>query len=266
MNNPHEQLKTALMQYERPLIAFSGGVDSSLLLYVAHEVYGANAVAATAYADFQDPNDLERAKDFCSRYGILHIPLQLDMATIPHFSKNPADRCYFCKKEIFSALIKAADSYGCTCVMDGSNVDDQTDYRPGRKALHELQIVSPLLEAGLNKSTVRELSKKLGLPTWEIPSNPCLATRIPYGEEITGEKLDQIGEAEAFLHKQGFAECRVRHHGALARIEIPPLQHEKLLTMKTELVTFLQSIGFTYCTLDLKGLRSGSMNEVLNES
>ena len=252
-------------------VAFSGGVDSTFLAAVAHEVLGCRALAVTASSAFCPQDEADAASAFCQSLGMRHAMADVDVLGDLRIAANPADRCYLCKRVIFSEIARIAAEEGCATVADGTNVDDEADYRPGMKALRELGIASPLRTAGMTKADIRAASKEMGLPTWNKPSAACLASRIAYGERITAEKLARIDAAERLLHDAGFAQCRVRVHGPsaeLARIEVPADHIDRLVSdqegVRTSVLAGLRGLGFSYVTLDLAGYRMGSMNEVLS--
>lgn len=244
-------------------VAFSGGVDSTYLAYKAHEVLGDNAIAVTIRSQVLIEEDFRWTVDFCRDNGIKQVVVDCDVFDSEQFENNPPDRCYYCKKMDFNAIQKAAEEYGITIVADGSNVDDTGDYRPGMRAMAELGIVSPLKEAGLTKNDIRQLSKEAGLPTWDKPAAACLASRFAYGEKITTEGLIRVANAEKFIKDLGFRGIRVRVHGNLARIEVAPEDKGRFLLNADEVTSKLKELGFSYVTMDLKGYRTGSMNEVL---
>ena len=258
------QLKEYIQKQGTLAIAFSGGVDSTYLLHVAHEVLGDNVLAVTAKASAFSERDLAEAKTFCEKEKISHEIVEIDELAIPGFVENPPDRCYICKKGIFSELIRIAALHDIHCVAEGSNMSDLGDYRPGLKAIEEMGVKSPLREAGLYKNEIRALSEARNLPTWSKPSAACLASRFVYGETITREKLGMVERAENILSDMGFRQLRVRMHGeTLARIEVEESQLAELLRRRQEILTAFREIGYTYVTMDLKGYRTGSMNETL---
>ena len=259
-------LRKLLKSFGSAAVAFSGGVDSTFLLKVAHEELGEKAVAVTVYSPLIPKKEALDAANFCKNENIRHFVLKLDPLKISGFKDNPENRCYICKKEIFNKIKNLASENGICTVCEGSNADDTGDYRPGMQAVRELGIKSPLLECGLTKNEIRILSKEMDLPCWNKPSAACLASRFVYGETITEKKLKMVENAECFLHEKGFLQLRVRIHGEnLARIEVNKEDFEKILKAKEEIINYFRSLGFVYTTLDLTGFRSGSMNEVINE-
>lgn len=260
-----DRLKKYIADLGSLAVGFSGGVDSSLLLAVAHEVLGERLIAVTG-ADASVPErEVNEAIAFCKERGIRHIICKVDPLKEEGYRHNGPDRCYFCKHGIFTEVKKIADENGIEYMAEGSNIDDIGDYRPGLRAAAELSVKSPLREAELTKSEIRLISKAMGLPTWSKPAYACLASRFVYGEEITEEKLHMIDTAEQFLIEHGFFEERVRMHGNLARIEVPPADIPKLAAeeLREKIYDKFREIGFLFVTLDLKGYRLGSMNATL---
>lgn len=267
VHEKYELLKSALLSYGSIVVAFSGGVDSTFLLKVAHDLLGDRAVAVTAAPVFVPRREQNEALSFCSEQKIRQIIIPAEQLNIDSIRHNPPDRCYHCKREIFGKILEVAAQNGISTVAEGSNLDDTGDYRPGMRAIHELGIVSPLLEAGLTKAEIRQLSQELGLPTWNKPSFACLASRFVYGEAITDKRLSMVDQAEQTLLDLGFRQFRVRIHGDLARIEILPEEFAQIMKAETRdrITRNLKEYGFSYVTLDLTGYRTGSMNEVLKQ-
>jgi len=247
------------------LVAYSGGVDSTLLLRVAKDVLGDRVIAATAKSPTYPEREYEQAGAMASKLGVKHLTVITEELAHPEFFQNPPNRCYYCKRELFGQLRKLAYEQGLNWVVDGTNCDDLGDFRPGMKAALEMAVRSPLKEAGLTKQEIRSLSKRMGLPTWNKPSLACLASRFPYGDRITLSGLRMVAEAEDHLHGLGFEQVRVRHHNSVARIEVPLKEMGRFFEaeLRHQVVARLKLIGYTYVTLDLQGYRSGSMNEVL---
>jgi pyridinium-3,5-biscarboxylic acid mononucleotide sulfurtransferase len=244
-------------------VAFSGGVDSTFLLKIAHERLGDSVTAVTIDSPLNSPDEIAATKAFTASEKINHVILSIDLFKNNSVISNPPDRCYNCKLDVFRAIREFATSKGIVHIAEGSNHDDRDDYRPGMRAIHELKILSPLLDAGLTKDEIRSASRDRGLSVWNKPANPCLATRIPCGTAITKEMLETIYRAEQYLHSLGIRNVRVRHHGNLARIEVPADERKLFLddSLSLQVAGQLKSLGFTHITLDIEGYRMGSMNE-----
>jgi len=259
-------LESIVAPYGSALVAFSGGVDSSLALAVAARALPKERVlAVTSNNETYLPSELGLAEAFVRSLGVEHLVVNTRELDDPNYANNPANRCYFCKSTLYSNLNALAQEKGYACVVDGANKDDEGDYRPGRKAAKELDVVSPLAMAGLSKAEVRELARHLELPTWDKPALACLSSRFPYGQEITAEKLAQVARAEEFLRRQGYKQARVRHHGEIARLEVGPAELERAFGEREEISTELKAAGFLYVTLDLAGYKSGSLNAALKQ-
>jgi pyridinium-3,5-biscarboxylic acid mononucleotide sulfurtransferase len=261
-----QQLKTLFGEMEQALIAYSGGVDSTLVAKIAYDVLGDRALAVTAVSPSLLPEELEDAKIQAATIGISHQIVQTHEMENPNYTSNPVNRCYFCKSELHDTLKPLATKLGYPYVVDGVNADDLHDYRPGIQAAKERGARSPLAEINITKVEVRQLSEQLGLSWWNKPAQPCLSSRFPYGEEITVAKLQRVGRAEIYLRKLGLDNLRVRSEGETARIELPPEQIKEfvLTTDLPSVVSAFQELGFVYVTLDLEGYRSGKLNQALN--
>jgi uncharacterized protein len=260
-----EKLISRLSDLESLLVAYSGGVDSTFLLAVAQEALGEGVVGATAATPAYPSREKEAAVAFAEQRGISHILFESDETCIPEFIANNPDRCYHCKKSLSRELLEIADQKGIAHVAHAANTDDLGDYRPGMQAAVEMGLIAPLLDARLNKDEIRFLSREMGLPTWDKSAMACLASRIPYGETITEEKLRMVGEAETFLAGKGFKQYRVRYHGKVARIEVNTADLEKMIApaLREEVVQKFRAIGFQHIALDLEGYITGSLNRAL---
>jgi pyridinium-3,5-biscarboxylic acid mononucleotide sulfurtransferase len=258
------ELEGIITPYGSALVAFSGGVDSSLTLAVAARALPRGRVlAVTSNNETYLPSELDLARSFATSLGVEHLVVNTRELDDPNYASNPANRCYFCKSTLYSNLTQVATEKGYSCVVDGANKDDEGDYRPGRKAAKELEVVSPLSLAGMGKAEVREVARYLGLPSWDKPALACLSSRFPYGQEITPEKLAQVAQAEEFLRSRGFSQVRVRHHGEIARLEVGPEELERAFAEREEISANLKEAGFLYVTLDLVGYTPGSLNAAL---
>ncbi|PLS69247.1 MAG: TIGR00268 family protein [Cyanobacteria bacterium M5B4] len=268
MMEKYHQLKQLIAQYPRVMIAYSGGIDSTLVAKVAYDVLQDQAIAVTANSPSLFPQDLEEAQTQAQTIGIKHLIINTHELEDPRYSSNPPDRCYFCKSELYDTLRPLSQELNCSVILDGLNQDDLQDYRPGIKAAQERSVISPLAQAGISKLEVRQISQFLGLPWWNKPAQPCLSSRFPYGETITAAKLQRVGQAEYILRQYlpPHTELRVRSVGDSARIEIPPslfplLLQQDLLT----LTQALRQLGFKNISLDLEGFRSGKLNDILKD-
>jgi uncharacterized protein len=249
-------------------VAFSGGVDSTFLLHVAHQVLADKVVAVTVNSALFSHTELEETRQFTKSRNIRHIILDVDIFKIPHLAENPINRCYICKKALFIEILKTLANFDVRYLVEGSNIDDDKDYRPGSQAISELKVISPLRNADLTKQEIRTLSKRAGLLAYDKPSLACLASRFPYGEAITAEKLRAVEQAEQFLFSLGFKQLRVRAHNNLARIEIEheAMEYAMKQDVRQEIYSKLQLFGFQYVSIDMLGYRMGSMNENLGET
>lgn len=264
LKKKYSRFTDILIALKKVLIAFSGGADSTFLLDRSISILGHNNIMAViAVSETYPLDELKLAEKFCKHNKINYKVIRTNELKISKFIKNPPERCYYCKKELFTKLKKITKKYKFDYIIDGTNIDDFKDFRPGLKAKKELGIISPLAMAKLTKQDIRELSKKFKINTFNKPSLACLSSRFPYGSEITIEKINMVGKAESFLKKLGLITLRVRHHKNIARIESNPSNFNKILLNKNTILKYFKKIGYKYITLDIEGFRSGSMNEVL---
>lgn len=262
LSDKYQRLRDIIAEMGGCVVAFSGGVDSTFLFAVAVDVLGGRALAVTASSATYPQRELVEARELASRIGGRHREIASEELDIPEFQDNPRDRCYYCKRELFNKLREIANQEGLPQLLDGSNLDDLNDHRPGRRAAHELGVRSPLEEAGLTKDDIRRLSQALNLPTWNKPAFACLSSRFPYGTAITAERVSQISQAEDALHGLGFRILRVRYHGDVARLELGEEEYAAATgPLREKVIRCVKGAGFAYVAVDLQGYRTGSMNE-----
>ena len=261
--NKLEQLKEIFYQMDSVAVAYSGGIDSTLLVKVAHDCLGDKAVALTAISASLPASERDEAAAVVDHIGSRQILIQSDETSDARYLANDTNRCYFCKNNVYDHLIQYTEREGYQYLVDGTNLDDVGDHRPGRKAAREWGVRSPLQEAGLNKAEIRTISRELGLPNWDKPAAACLSSRVPYGMEITLDILSQVEKAELALKRMGFRQLRVRHHDDVARIEVDADNFAEILAQRDRIVPEFEALGYTYITLDIAGFRSGSMNEAV---
>jgi len=265
INKKFNKLKQTLKDMNKVVVAYSGGADSTFLLKVSYDLLGKNVIAVTAVSPSYTNSELEQAKQFTKKMKIRHIIIKSKEMENEKFISNTPNRCYYCKKELFSEIKKIAIKQNIKYIIDGSNADDTNDYRPGVKAIIEYGVKSPLKEVGLKKKEIRELSLKMQLNSWDKPALACLASRFPYGTKITNKRLKQVEQAEYFLLNFGINHVRVRYHNDIARIEVKADDFSKILKHSKKIVKEFKKLGFTYITLDIQGYRTGSLNEVLKK-
>ena len=267
MQTKKERLVACLKGYDKLVVAFSGGVDSTLLAVMAQRVIGRNVVALTAESPIHAPRETEQARRLARELGLPHVRLASRELSNAAFCNNGPDRCYVCKKQLFTDIFKQAREMGVAHVAHGANCDDLKDFRPGLRAANELEVIAPLIDAGMAKSDIRQLARQMGLENWHQAAGACLASRIPYGRKITRPILQMIARAEDVLHGHGFEACRVRHHGSVARIEVPAQQIVKLLNepLRQKVVDQLTAIGYVHVAIDMMGYRQGSLNRDLEQ-
>jgi uncharacterized protein len=264
-HDKYEALLACLARYDSLLVAYSGGVDSTLLAFAAHAVLGERCMAVFAVSDVCTQHEIDDARAIATQLGLNLLEVETYELADPRFAENTPERCYFCKSELFGLLARIAEVNGLEAVADGSNVDDRDDFRPGTRALRELGVVSPLQEAGLTKADIRTIARDLSLPNWDKPAAACLASRIPYGEPLSEGVLARVASAESSLRALGFSQFRVRVHGDVARIEVAPAEMDRAWALRERVAASVRAAGFAWVAQDLDGYRTGSLNETLAE-
>ncbi len=259
-----DDLRQVFAQLDSVIVAYSAGVDSTLVLRVAHDILGDRVLAATGLSDTYPEEEMAEARALAQEIGVEHVMMRTEELTDPRYAMNSHQRCFFCKNELYGKLRELADERGITHIVDGTNADDVGDHRPGLRAAREIGVRSPLQEVGMTKDEIREISNELGLRTWDKPAFACLSSRFPYGTPITVEKLKQVATAERAIRELGFRGFRVRHHDTMARLEVDPDDFPRVVELHSEIVAKLRGAGYRFVTLDLQGYRSGSLNEGLS--
>ncbi len=260
----YDALLDRLGEYKSVLVAFSGGIDSTLLAVAAHVVHGHRCLAVLASSDTYPAREVDYATQLAAELGLRLLVVETSELADPRFRRNDPDRCFYCKSELFSLLRTVADHRGLESVLDGSNIDDRSDFRPGTRAAVEYGVQSPMADVGLTKAEMRQIAGQLGLPNWDKPSMACLASRFPYGENISEDKLQRVAQAEDALRDLGFRQFRVRIHGDIARVEIDPPEMDRAWELRSDISTRVKAAGFAFAAADLEGYRTGSLNETLN--